>query len=101
MNSTSNTLADLGKIPGALHDSRVIDRLTDLRRVAEHLFCGNVRTEIESDPEIEDESYVLFRVEMQSVPADALALWREWYRRTAEILDGDCDQLRLSIEFPS
>jgi hypothetical protein len=71
--------------------------LPELKTIASELFPGEVEIEFESDPEIEDCHYVIFNVLTSGDQADVPSLQIEWYRRTADLLKGNCDKVRLAM----
>jgi hypothetical protein len=84
--------------PPAESKLRLISSLVpQLRAMASELF-GSATVDFETDPEIPDAHYIVFRVRASGDIPEIAARRLEWYRRTQPLLQENADLVRLDID---
>jgi hypothetical protein len=74
-----------------------VPKILEVVRITSEMFSGEIKVEIESDPEEPDVSFVVFNVRCAGNPQEIVKRQREWHQRISEISAGDSGQLRLSV----
>ncbi len=67
-------------------------------RLTQELFPGQVRVEVEQDPEIPDDSYLVFNVAAEGTVPDIVKRRLEWHNQVRELIPDRAQRLRLSVE---
>ena len=75
----------------------VMGKLAMLRAFATELFHGDIHIAVEEDPDIGDEQYLVFSVEMRDSLEEVARRRREWYNLTGGLLGSDCELVQLVI----
>ena len=78
-------------------DAKSIANLSDVVRMTQELFSGQVSTEVMSDPESPSESWVVLSVETTGDPKELVKRRCEWHERLARQFPECVRNLRLSI----
>ena len=80
------------------HVATGIDTMATAVRLTQSLFPGHVRVEVEQDPEIPDDSYLVFNVAAEGTLADIVSGRLLWHDRVRELIPESSQRLRLSVE---
>lgn len=78
----------------------MLQRIPELKQLAEELFPGEVCWAIETDPELPSEHYVLFDVSSSDEYSEISKRERVWFEKASELLGDDCDKVRLFVGLP-
>lgn len=86
----------VGQVSSKARFYRFCLKVPSLQMIAEELF-SNVEIHFDSDIEIPEDKYLVFRVEGQGTPRRLADLRIEWYEKTDALLEDDCKFVRLNI----
>jgi hypothetical protein len=75
-----------------------IDTMAKAIRLTQSLFPGQVRVEVEQDPELPDDSYLVFNVAARGTPAEIVNRRLQWHEQVHELIPERAQRLRLSVD---
>jgi hypothetical protein len=75
-----------------------IDTMARAIRLTQSLFPGQVRVEVEQDPEIPDDSYLVFNVTAEGPLADVVNRRLQWHEQVRGLIPDAAQRLRLSVD---
>ncbi len=75
-----------------------IDTMARAIRLTQSLFPGVVRVEVEQDPEIPDDSYLVFNVTAEGPLADVVSRRLQWHEQVRGLIPDAAQRLRLSVD---
>lgn len=73
------------------------DYLDDILALTEEIFPGEVRIDVEADPEWPQDRYVVFTVKADGDARELVQRQCEWHRRVLAVAPDSLNLLRLSI----
>jgi len=75
-----------------------IDTMSQAIRLTQSLFPGQVRVEVEEDPELPDASYLVFNVTAEGTLVDVVNRRMQWHEQVRELIPERAQRLRLSVD---
>lgn len=75
-----------------------IDTMSQAIRLTQSLFPGEVRVEVEEDPELPDASYLVFNVTAEGTLAEIVNRRMQWHEQIRELIPDRAQRLRLSVD---
>ena len=75
-----------------------IDTMSQAIRLTQALFPGQVRVEVEEDPELPDATYLVFNVTAEGTLAEIVDRRMQWHDRVRELIPERAQRLRLSVD---
>jgi hypothetical protein len=75
-----------------------IDSMSQAVRLTQSLFPGQVRVEVEEDPELPDVSYLVFNVTAKGTIAEIVNRRTQWHEQVRALIPENAQRLRLSVD---
>jgi hypothetical protein len=75
-----------------------VDTMAKAIRLTQSLFPGQVRVEVEQDPELPDDSYLVFNVAAEGTLAEIVSRRLQWHDQVRELLPERAQRIRLSVD---
>jgi len=80
------------------HVATAIGEMAEAIRLTQDLFPGHLRVEVEQDPELPDESYIVFNVKAEGDLADIISRRLQWHDQIHQRMREDPQRLKLSVD---